>query len=421
MLKSINPVVIPQPNVWGSSITQGIRIGQSAAQEGVTPNPNEDGLTNSPIINQPRLQLDQWGPGVYTGGIFTYRIMPTPIKKSPGPTPAAAQQDNIVPVFLLDESDFGTYRELISYDLTPRATQQFVGNPEMPGGPNRIAFDFPRCVSIYCDENQAAVFTMKVYGWDLYGQNMVEQIPFGGTNLISTGNKAFAGVYCVYIVGKLYGDFTSGLYCAVGTSNVFGLPFCLSQACHMLAYSQGDGGLQTLSSDIWPGWSEGSGGYPINAGSVLVDGVDPTDPQIVYSTFQTAVPSLVVGADAVSSQVSSLDVRGIFQPSDDYLWGSYYDDAPVDNPYDFANVNTDEGNAEPWSGSSFPWLTFTYYIAGADMYQNIIAAQITDITTRGGDPSLFDNMWSTYQSNLPERNNVGMKGVKQYWEEPPRV
>lgn len=396
-----NITVPPTAATYGSSITKGIRIGAAAAQEGSVP---ASSGSHSPIACPSRLNLDQWGPGVYTGGLFTYRIMPKPINERAG-APSTDNNDNIVKQITLATTNLGEYLALDSYKVGPRATQVYT-NEE---GKKSVMFDFARCINVYSPVAQTANIKVGIWGFDIYGQRMMETITTTGGGDVYRGNKAFQGVTAVYLYPDYTGTFVAGQYFAVGTSNAFGLPFCLDQACHMVAYSQGDIRMQTAISDS--SWQEVSNNFPNFKGGISVDAVD-TNPGIVFLPYQLGTPDYVWGADITTPTATTKDVRGIFKPGNGFIWNT------INSPFDFEDATTTLLN---WPIAPYSWATFTYYIAGADMYQDIIQAQINNWRTFSSEPNVFDGLWARTDQNVPARNQNNMKGLPQYWEEPPHA
>lgn len=381
------------PNIYGNAIENGLRVGKSAAREGT--NPTVSG-SMSPISAPPRLNLDQWGPGVYTGGIFTYRISPSPVSEDTNYDPSEANKDNIVRQVVLEAPIYGSFLSLASYEGTRRSTQLYydgAGNPA-------ILMDYPRCVTLYSEGDQGYPIVANIYGWDLYGQRMMEAITLPDNTLQITGNKAFQAITAVYIEES--DNPVTGIYFAVGASNQFGLPFALSQASHMIAYSQGDVSMQNAVTTI-PGWQE--------VGYITPYTLAGSDPLITIP-YQWGVPGNIISADTQTPSATTYDVRGVFKPNNTYVWDT------ITDPYTFSDPSESNNN---WTTADNAYLTFTYYIAGADMYQNVIQQQIQSFSDLALDPSVFQDLWSGFESTIPSRNQDSQKGLLQYWEEPPSV
>jgi len=392
-----NVTTQPTPNadVWGTSVTQGFRIGPSAEDEGSRPTGSATGSI--------RYELDQWGPGVYTGGLFTYRILPFGILEDvTSVSPNFFGRDNIVPQFTWTAGSLPKYLPLGTSNLgSPRPTTLLTVNAKP-----KMVLDYPRTINLYSDSSQAATLNVNVYGSDIYGQKMMETIQLVGTGaatgdvIIATGNKAFAQVDYVYFAGITGGTAVTATTFCVGVSNVFGLPYSINQSAHMIAYSQSDIALDALTI---AGWQEGSFAYPYtNASGVL------GDPYLICN------PQALTASDPSTAQnAGSADVRGTVYPQTKFAWTT-----PVGSgdPYNFDGPVTSATNGNWFTDT--PYVTLTYYIAGADMYQNQILAQREAIKGLSADPDAVATMWATVS---PLRNQDGIKGQPQYWEEPPVV
>lgn len=410
----------PLPDLWGTYVSQGFRVGPSAMAEGIDLPELSNGNRYSPLAIQEaedRLQgLDQWGPGVYTGGIFTYRILPTAALESMAAQPNATRgQANVVSQFNLTSGLNNTSLPLSGDPIPTTAPFNFASFLSTKNGTSRLVFDYPRCIAVTQQTGQTATYNIEVYGEDIYGQKMMESIPCGNTSATGQtfGNKAFAYVDKVLLTG-LTGTVAAGVYVAVGTSNKFGLPFALSEACHMLAYSQGD--VQMQDVDV-ASYNEVSAFYPINfadIGTAEYDDYTPanagTANPIVKNfdilPYQAGTPFQLYGASTIDATSTTRDVRGTVWPQSQYTWGA------VNGVQTFGSGFIQDTNTAQWCTSTIPFVTITYYIAGADMYQNQVEAQHAFLQSTYGAPA---TMWSTL---TPRRNTAGIKGVKQYWREP---
>jgi hypothetical protein len=404
-----NSTPSPLPDLWGTSISQGLRVGPSAYNQGCPLPVLAANLRYSDSQIQDaenrRQALDQWGPGIYTGGLFTYRILPTafPITTA-SVAPTALGRANIVYSENLVGRAF-EFLPLASLPGAPRATQLVT----RVDGSTVLVLDYPRTVNIYSDASQTCSYEFNIYGTDMYGQKMMETITYvnaapgaAGDVYYVTGKKAFSQITAVYFVGESGGELP-GLPISIGTSNVFGLPFALNQACHVIGYSQGDVKLQALSMNDY---KEGSFTVPIA--------------QFTATTLQpylNAGPGLIRGGLAdplVPSTATTRDVRGVFAPYQALGWTN----VTYSQAAGFTITGPDVATTTGWTGGAGfqSLLTITYYVAGADMYQNQIDAQIEFTKNSVADPTIFEDMWATL---TPARDQDGMKGIPQYWEEPP--
>lgn len=402
------PQITTQPtstsDIWGTSVTQGFRIGPSAENEGAYP--AGEYAPTSAI----RYQLDQWGPGVYTGGLFTYRILPAPVDSITiaTTTPGHSNRDNVVAQFAMSTTLLEQSLPLSGAVTSPRATQKITVN-----GVDKLIFDYPRTINLYTDNAQTATIGVQVYGSDLYGQPMTEVITIVGPGTttgsvtIQPGLKAFAQVDAVYIASQ-DGAVTTNNF-AIGTSNTFGLPFRLDQACHVVAYSQGDLALQDLSV----GYTEASWSWPQTFGLIQ------DTPAGTITPYQISGPAQLNAGDSTTATATTGDVRGTVYPDITSQWTDVQ--APTtSNAGFFEIIVTGPLISSPtptnnWINADFPYITVTYYVAGADMYQNQILAQRDAAKALVADPSIFDGMWTNLS---PTRDQDGAKGVPQYWEAP---
>lgn len=410
----------PLPDLWGTYVSQGFRVGPSAMAEGIDLPELSNGNRYSPAAIQEaedRLQgLDQWGPGVYTGGIFTYRILPTAALESLTAAPNATRgQANVVSQFNLTSGLNNTSLPLSGDPIPTTAPFNFASFLCTKNGTSRLVFDYPRCISVTQQIGQTATYSIEVYGEDIYGQKMMESISCGNTvagTFYAVGNKAFAYVDKVLLTG-LTGTVAAGVYVAVGTSNKFGLPFVLNQACHVLAYSQGDVQMQAVNE---ASYNEVSAFFPINFADIdateygdytpAAGNANPIVRNFDILPYQAGMPYQLYGASTIDATATTKDVRGTVWPQSQFTWGS------VTSVQLFGAGFVQDPNTAQWCTATIPFVTMTYYIAGADMYQNQVEAQHAFLQSTYGAPA---TMWSTL---TPRRNTAGIKGVKQYWREP---
>ena len=404
-----NPSALP--DLWGTYVSQGLRVGPSSREEGLglpTLNQNEVYSPSQIQAAEARMvALDQWGPGAYTGGLFTYRILPTPVNELTTSSPTALGQANIVSQFNLAANSFNTPLSL-SGTLAPTsqvATQRYVSN-----GVTALQIDYPRTVAIYQDAAQTAAYNVKVYGTDFYGQLMMETIPVAAAATLVFGKKAFWKISAVYLT-DLVNAIAAAKYLAIGTSNIFGLPYSLNQICHTLYYSQGDRQLEALATQGNQGYREGSANFPANMQGALTD--------FLNIPYQVASPRAIVGQDFSTATATTGDVRGTVWPRSNYQWttGPAVNSTTTPGVISFSGIAAN-ASVNQWTGANNPYITLTYYMAGADMFQNqMLGIQNAVAASWGGSSAMWQKA-SPY-GFAPLRNEDGIKGVAQYWEAPP--
>ena len=471
------------PSIQGNYFSQGLTVGPKS--------PPTTTLSNAVALR------DTWGEGMQTGQAFTYRILPYAATYVTQPTsgnsqgfggniPTTTDQSIVAKIanVVTAITSFPYPLSLSGSTATPRGATKYMLHrnngfglvPSLIAGQTNssipaLQLDYPRCLAVTTVIEATAApwdggpftMTVNIYGYDYYGQPMMETITSvndGPTGLNVTGAKvtntlkAFYGVTAAYVtsvstgtpptVGAVVFQFL------IGVSNVFGLPYSLNQASHLIGYSQGSAIVETegpfVNNASGGGGDEGSWIFPTNQAVTGFPGQPATNNAAValpggsLGPYLTATPSQISCSFIPTlvfqnSTAISRDVRGLISPQDAVSITSVHDYTPLFNPGD-------------WSKSTNPYMSATYYVAGGDQQINEqINIQNTVSALGGGSSSLsgnpFTGMWrsvldpegvflpivngvqitpATATPDMFPRTDINyLKGFPQYYENPPNA
>lgn len=392
------------PSIDGTYIPKGIRVGPKCPP--------------ASSLSSPAGLRDCWGEGMYTGQHFTYRILPTP---------GANNNLEVGDIVQSIGWNAGSLPTAFPYKLTlsqsdntvsPRPTTSYVKN-----GNTAIQLDYPRCVEVRLNAASEAlpiVATVTVYGYDFYMQPMTDQIVCQAQVALTPSpfktNKAFYGITDAYITNITGVPSTAfSITFSIEVSNRFGLPYKLEESAHLIAYSQGSVSAFNNVPAVNPG---GSPTYIGNEASYIFPTWYPDAAVTAGATLYPwliSYPALVQAGNTFLDDLTSIDPRGLFEPQNKLSHTS-----PI-LPATGYPLETGSGD---WSASAFPFLSFTYYVAGGDNFQDQmvhIQDSISQLGNSGVDPaayqSSFKSMWRT---KLPRVTTAqSLKGSPQYYQAPP--
>ena len=423
------------PDVWGSYVTYGTRMGTTSPLADVDPQNRNQVLRRGSY-------LEAYGRGMYQSPYFTYRIRPG---RNPfadyGTIPDVAAFDHGTPA--------GTLLSLLGAQLSAtHAAAVFVSikspTSEIPmsslGKLGYLQLDVPRSVSFSCIEAPNVDVTIKVniYGSDFYGELKMYQASFLVSSAIHADLKtnatpifdiptSFYQIHAIKLV-SFSAPITAGQF-TINTGFNFGLPYRLDQYSHIIKYSQNDVQL-SVNANAGIGAAqlliEGSYSDPVNYLDVLtalpdvrswqlgtpgpipigVDEVAGTpkyfQPGVVWGNYEFVdndIPgSFKANNFYMATQTAySPDNRGVVRPNLNARWTNHYDGSPGELLWD-QNVLI---NFEPGS-----IMTVHYYVAGADFYQE----QVKNIRKQW-----YSSQPGSYFNQIPDNSSIFQKlGYQDY-------
>lgn len=470
------------PSIQGNYFSQGLTVGPKS--------PPTTTLSNAVALR------DTWGEGMQTGQAFTYRILPYAATYVTQPTSGNSQGfgGNIPPT--TDQSIVAKINNVVTamtsfpYPLTlsgstatPRGATKYMLHrnngfglvPSLIAGQTNssvpaLQLDYPRCLAVTTVTDATVApwdggpltMTVNIYGYDYYGQPMMETVTalnHGPTGLNVTGaqvtntSKAFYGVTAAYVTSVNTGTPpTSGavqFQFLIGVANVFGLPYSLNQAAHLIGYSQGSAIVETegvfVNNLPHGGGDEGSYIFPTSQGGTFPGQPATNNPAVALPAgalrvYQSATPSQITCSfiptfPEPNSTAITRDVRGLIAPLDSIT---------ITDPSNYILIF----NPGDWSNSTNSYMSATYYVAGGDQQineqiniQNIVSALGGGSSSLSGNP--FTGMWRSVLDpegvSLPVVNGVQitpatatpdmfpqtdinyLKGFPQYYENPPNA
>jgi hypothetical protein len=430
------------PSVNGSYFPQGLRVGPKC--------PPPSSLSSAAGLR------DTWGPGMNTGQLFTYRILPTGVPYVEPTVAASAADASIVAQIPNLQTVYPAITSPVKLALSGSANRPgtaakyFVsqgGSSLVPSsligistGPVPVLqLDFPRCVSITTGFTMTTpggpvgpfTATCNVYGYDYYMQPMMETIVSVNASTgvaISTletrSKKAFYGITAAYLVSVNYGVAPPAGVAAfslqIGVSNSFGLPYALSSAAHIIGYSQGSLSIETspyfVGDNAGKAGPEGSYIFPTNQSNAFPPAVTSPATATSLAPYAISTPERMVAADRTTVTAASRDVRGTVAPLNSVVQTSYTNYVVI-------------GGRNDWSGATNNFITVSYYVAGGDQQIDQQLERQKVLEGLGGYDALGTNpiqgLWKPVFKDLAART-VGissdtLKGYPQYYENPPNA
>jgi hypothetical protein len=230
----------------GTHVSDGLRTGAFLQTQYIS---GANVLTPSVQIYSP---VDTQPPGVFNTPLALVDVIPAPTTSD---IVAAAQSPGAA-----------GYLTLYSVSEIGVTVLPNFGGVTGPAGAAIIKLDCPRNISSTSSGNDSGV-TITVFGWDQYGEPMVENI-IGANATTVYGNKAFLYVQAVYVSGASAGTI------GAGTGNTFGLPYF----CPAADYFQ------------QPWWNNIPD--PVTGAVVPVEYVLPNNPVTTTNTSATVVLSM---------------------------------------------------------------------------------------------------------------------------------
>lgn len=406
----------PNPDLWGTHVTNGYRVGTPApSQNGFVPGQNNSVLLQNSAMGK----LDQYGAGVFTSPIFTYRIRPG----------QCSNPQNNPDIY--NNGGASTYPSSPeNLPLTGSGSQPNAACAKiLLNGQSALQFDVPRGISFNLYDVQGPVNTpatvvFNVYGLDFYLRPKTYQwtftIPANASDQLAlhptipfvyTTTQMFYVVTGVQFVSST--DTVSIVSYTLTTANRFGLPYRLDQAAHMIQYSQTD----TTDSTLIDGTNQMSSNTiaynvetSLNWPQAYLRPTAPANHTDVQTVFEnTAIPttSFMIGSATTPfdggilhdgtlpiqcganyrnpQSISSNDPLGYFTPN-----------TSVSKPFTF-NTSGAANILGYYTGTFWPGstMTFTYYVAGADFYSAQMKA--------------MQSWWANYGSDTTPLANLGYR------------
>ena len=432
-LYPVSPNLIPGDSAaWGTSLPLGSRMGVAAPDN--APQYYLDDHTSDPYYgNNVSLgsYYDKWGVGMFRSPLFTHRIRPgrTTYAISNGyPTPDISSISNP------HNHQSNTVYPLPLYgSTTPNCAAVKLYNGTTP----YLQFDVPRSISVWGNALLTGGDTVNIrlwiYGTDFYGmpKTYMAYIPFESNDAVT--GLLYETPSCFYTVNYLQIAFDGDTQEIDGEIDIvtgfnFGLPYLLAQIPHVIGYSQGD---EVLSGTPAPYYNEESSFYYPLGFVVDTSGPPPAVGAItpwfigspvadvpVTVTTNIIQTGIVTGSDYTTPQnLKSPDNRGYIHPNNVSDWST-------SNPLTGSIVTT--GNFP--AGAT---LTTTYYVQGADMFQqqvNVMRGLWYGYPGQGGlNPPIANlgyqvpptvGVATTYGGVLDPMNIYALKGAVPYYELP---
>lgn len=421
------------PDVWGSYVTYGTRMGTTSPLADVDPQ-------NRTQILRRGSYLEAYGRGMYQSPYFTYRIRPgrNPFANY-GATPDVASFNFGTPagtlLSLTGAQPTATHAAAVFVPIKSPTAQIPVSSTGKLG---YLQLDVPRSVSFSCTTKPNVDVTIKVniYGTDFYGEFKMYQASFYVPTAIKAATltnatpffdipTSFYQIHAVKFV-SFSTPITTGAF-QINTGFNFGLPYRLDQAAHILAYSQTDVKLDYLEvpsdglpyqwiegSDTIPPWNLGTTPNDILQWQTGIPGIIPAgltnpdgdykqlQPGIIWGNYSfendTIMGSLQSNNFYMATQTAySPDNRGVIRPNMNVTWTNHYGS-------DLGNLvyNADQFiNFNPGA-----MMTVHYYVAGADFYQE----QVKNIRKQW-----YSSQPGSYFSQIPNNSSIFQKlGYQDY-------
>ena len=425
---TISPYRIPYDTAtWGTSASLGYRMGVPAPDtaagyfnQDVTQTPYTG--NNIPLSSY----YDQFGAGMFQSPLFTYCIRPgrttysdfypvvVDIASSRTLTLADIADNTIVPLTLLGSQ----LTNCAAVKVTTGANSSF------------LQLDVPRSVAIYGDLLASSSDTdlyVWIYGTDFYGlpktyMAALSLNPEAPSGLLMDTPTCFYTITGIQIGSTNFSDMSGTVDIVTGFN--FGLPYRLDQMAHVIGYSQGDAVLSGISpnnnnveaSYLYPNGYVVTSTPPPALGSVIPWGLAlPVEAVIATTTADSVTTGLQIGTPYLSPQgLITADTRGFVHPT-------LYSDWSQANPVGATLV----------AAANFPagaTLTMTYYVAGADMFQQQMnvtrglwyALPGQSSTTEEPPVSrLGYQQFAAFDGGIPDPTTVlALKGAIPYYEPP---